>query len=446
MKRIPILLVAVISSLVLVSGSALASARHATASPTNTSAPTITGTAATGATLSATSGAWNGDSPISYAYQWQRCNASGSGCRSINQATNQNYVLSNRDAGSTFRVQVTATNSAGSNQALSGATGSIVGTGAAPDNSTQPDPSGKAEDGQKVAVDPGNWSGQKPITFSYQWQACNAASVCADIAGATGQSFLVTSSQVGSKLRATVTATNAAGKASTSSNLTAAVIAKTTGSPVNTALPLISGSKLVGHTVQASTGVWTGATTGFGYQWSRCNTNGTSCASISGATGQSYGIGTVDAGNALRVSVTATNPTGSTSAISAASAITTTFVLRTNLSATLRAGQEVRVPHGTQFGAAGRFTAKLTGTTLRWTLTFSHLNGRPTVAGLNRGLRGTNGVAFKTLCRNCFSPSHGALTLTASQREAMLRGRTYVNIRTTRNPAGEIRGQINRVA
>ena len=220
MKRIPLLLVALISLLMVVSGSALASARHATASPTNTSAPTISGTAATGATLTATSGAWNGATPISYAYQWQRCNSSGSGCGTISSATNQNYVVSNGDSGRTIRVQVTATNSDGSNQALSAATATIANPGAVPANTKQPDPSGKAEDGQKVTVDPGNWSGQKPITFTYQWQSCNAASVCTDIAGATSQSFTVTSSQVGSKLRATVTATNSAGKASASSNLT----------------------------------------------------------------------------------------------------------------------------------------------------------------------------------------------------------------------------------
>ncbi len=446
MKRIPLLLVALISFLMIVSGSALASARHAAASPTNTSAPTITGTAATGATLSATSGAWNGATPISYAYQWQRCNSSGSSCGTISSATNQNYVVSNGDTGRTIRVQVTASNTDGSNQALSGATGTIVDAGAVPANTKQPDPSGKAEDGQKVTVDPGSWNGQKPIKFSYQWQSCNAASVCTDIAGATTGSFLVTASQVGSKLRAIVTATNAAGKASASSNLTVAVIAKTTGSPVNTTLPVISGSTLVGHTVQSSTGSWTGLTTTFGYQWSRCNTNGTSCANISGATGQSYGIGTVDAGNALRVNVTATDSTGSGSATSAASTVTATFVLRASFTATLRTGQEVPRPHGTHSGAAGHFTAKLTGNTLRWTLTFTQLTGRPTVTGLNRGLRGMNGVAFKTLCRNCYSPSNGTLTLTASQRDALVRGRTYVNIHTKRNSLGEIRGQINRVA
>src|SRR6202040_407743 len=137
--------------------------------------------------------------------------------------------------------------------------------------------------------------------------------------------------------------------------------------------------------------------------------------------GQSYGVGHVDLGAALRVNVTATNSTRSTSALSAASAVGAGLVQRAGFNAVLRSGQEVNRPNRTKSGASGHFAAKLTGKTLRWTLTFSHLNGRPTIAGLNRGVRGTNGAAFKTLCRSCYSPSHGTLTLTSAQLNSMLR-------------------------
>ena len=166
MRRIPFLLFVMTGFLVVVSGSALASAGRSAAGPTNSSAPTIAGTAHTGETLTATSGSWDGATPISYGYQWQRCNSSGSGCGAIGQAKNQNYVLSNGDANRTIRVQVTATNSDGSNQALSAATALITAVGNVPANTKQPDPSGKAQEGQTVTVDEGQWTGQKPITFT----------------------------------------------------------------------------------------------------------------------------------------------------------------------------------------------------------------------------------------------------------------------------------------
>ena len=401
-----------------------------------------------GQTLTASSGAWTGASPIAYAYQWQRCNSAGTNCGSIGKATSQNYVVSKSDVARTIRVEVTATNADGKNQALSAATGAIAELGSAPANTKQPNPSGTATAGQTIKVDDGNWSGSKPITFSYQWQSCTAGSaVCTDIAGMTGPSFTIGTSQIGSTLRATVTATNSAGKGSVFSNLTSAVLALASA-PVNSSLPSISGVRSVGQSLHASTGVWTGgAANTFSYQWSRCNSNGSSCANISGATGQSYGIGQADLRMALRVNVMAKNATGSTMATSAASVIAARAVLVARFDAVLRGSQEVNRPQGMMMTfAAGHFTAKVTGKTLRWTLSYSHLTGRATVAHLNKGLRGMNGVAFKTLCRPCSSPTHGSLTLTASQLDAFLRGRAYVNVHTTRNTRGEIRGQIRRMS
>jgi fibronectin-binding autotransporter adhesin len=395
--------------------------------------------------LTAANGTWSGVTPIAYAYEWQRCSASGSNCGSIAKATSQNYVASKNDVGRTIRVEVTATNADGKSQALSTATGTIADSGTAPANTTQPNPSGTATAGQTIKVDTGIWSGLKPITFTYQWQSCTSANqACKDIAGMTGSSLLIGTSQIGSTLRATVTATNAVGKTSASSNLTAAVLAQASA-PANTTLPAISGTRSVGQTLHASTGLWTGVTTGgFSYQWSRCNSNGNGCASVSGATGQTYGVRLADLHMAIRVNVTAKNSNGSTTATSVASMIGAVFTAKFN--AVLRTGQELRRPQGTTFLSAGHFTAKVTGKTLRWTLTFSHLTGRPTVAHLNKGVRGTNGVAFKSLCYRCISPAHGTLTLTASQLDAMLRGRAYVNVQTKRNTMGEIRGQINRVS
>ena len=145
MRRIPLLLVVMAGALTVISGSALAAAgRTAASPPANSSLPTIGGTAREGQTLTASSGAWAGTTPISYAYQWQRCNSSGSNCGSIGKATSQNYVVSNGDVARTIRVEVTATNADGKNQALSAATAAVAELGSAPANTRQPNPSGTA--------------------------------------------------------------------------------------------------------------------------------------------------------------------------------------------------------------------------------------------------------------------------------------------------------------
>jgi hypothetical protein len=91
--------------------------------PVNTSPPTIGGPSATvGVTLTASKGGWTGAKPITYAYQWLRCDAKGAGCSGIGGATESTYQLKNGDAGHTIRVRVTAKNSDGTATATSAQT------------------------------------------------------------------------------------------------------------------------------------------------------------------------------------------------------------------------------------------------------------------------------------------------------------------------------------
>lgn len=80
--------------------------------PVSTAPPTISGTASTGQTLSASTGSWT-ESPSRYAYQWQRCESTGGACSLISGSTAQTYAVSSADVGKTLRVLVTASNSAG---------------------------------------------------------------------------------------------------------------------------------------------------------------------------------------------------------------------------------------------------------------------------------------------------------------------------------------------
>jgi hypothetical protein len=80
--------------------------------PVNHSAPSISGTATQGQTLTEVHGMWL-PSPTSYAYQWQRCDSAGANCVAITGASAQTYTLTAADVGSTIRVQETASNAAG---------------------------------------------------------------------------------------------------------------------------------------------------------------------------------------------------------------------------------------------------------------------------------------------------------------------------------------------
>jgi hypothetical protein len=93
-----------------------------TSPPSNTSSPTISGPAQVGATLTADPGTWTGKG-VTFSYQWFRCGLLF--CTGISGETAQTHVLTSGDAGSRMLVQVTGTNLAGSNIALSPKTSTV---------------------------------------------------------------------------------------------------------------------------------------------------------------------------------------------------------------------------------------------------------------------------------------------------------------------------------
>jgi hypothetical protein len=91
---------------------------------------------------------------------------------------------------------------------------------------TAPAISGTPQSGQTLTSSTGTWAGTAPLTFSVAWRRCDVnGGGCVPIAGASGASYTLGSDDVGSTLRATVTATNAAGSGSTDSDPTAPVAA-----------------------------------------------------------------------------------------------------------------------------------------------------------------------------------------------------------------------------
>ena len=114
--------------------------------------------------------------------------------------------------------------------------------------------------------------------------------------------------------------------------------------------------------------------------------------------------------------------------------------------ATLSPGKEVPKPTGAKAGAGGLFSAgvtrKATGGTLAWRLTFHGLTGRAIAAHVHMGKPGVAGPIAVALCGPCRSGQRGSAKVNARTVTALLAGRAYVNVHTTKNPGGEIRGQV----
>jgi hypothetical protein len=125
--------------------------------------------------------------------------------------------------------------------------------------------------------------------------------------GATGATDTLTAADVGQSLTVTVTAANGAGSASATSfpGVGPVTAPPSTAPPVNTGLPVISGTAQQGDTLSASPGTWTGDTPmTFTYLWS------------DGTTGATDTLTAADVGTTVSVTVTATNDAGSASATS----------------------------------------------------------------------------------------------------------------------------------
>jgi hypothetical protein len=182
----------------------------AAAAPVTLKRPALSGTARDGEPLSTSDGVWSGTPPISYAYQWRHCDATGAACVDIEGATASAYRLTPADVGSTIRARVTATDAMGSDYRSSLPSDVVVSP--LPLTLRRPALSGTARDGELLSTSDGVWSGTPPISYAYQWRRCDATgAVCVDITGATASAYRLTWADIGYTIRSRVTATDAAG-------------------------------------------------------------------------------------------------------------------------------------------------------------------------------------------------------------------------------------------
>ena len=193
----------------------------------------------------------------------------------------------------------------------------------APTNTAAPAVSGTAQQGRTLSTTTGSWS-NSPASYTYAWDNCDTSgNSCVPIGGATSSTYTLGSGDVGHTMRSVVKAANSAGTGTSQSSATSVIAAAPANGPSNTSVPTISGSAQQGQVLTASNGTWSNGPSSYGYAWQDCDTSGSGCTTISGATASTYTLAASDVGDTIRVVVTASNAAGSGSATSQPTAAVT---------------------------------------------------------------------------------------------------------------------------
>src|SRR3954447_21515942 len=276
--------------------------------PVNVTAPAITGTPREGVALTTSVGSWNPPGS-SYGYVWQRSIDGGSSWTAIVGPTGSTYTPGASDIGAKLRVAVTATNPYGVGSAISAAVGPV--TSGAPVNVSRPVIKGTPRRGQVLTVS-SSWD-PAGTSYTYQWQRSTDALTWTTIG--TASTYTLTTAEREARVRVTVTATNAYGQASATSDPIGPVV---WDPPVNTTAPVITGTTQRTFMLTATAGGWDGLGNAYKYQWQR--DIGSGWAPIGGAISSGYTLAKADEGARVRVLVTATNPDGNVDQASDATA------------------------------------------------------------------------------------------------------------------------------
>ena len=183
-----------------------------------TGSPGIEGSPRTGETLTATTSGIEDDDGMSgavFAYQWIRRDPATAAEADIDGATGTTYTVTTEDEGKALKVRVTFTDDAGNDESLTSfaviASSTVTrGTEAANAPATgAPGINGSPVVGQTLTAttsDIGDDDGISTTVFAYQWLADDA-----DIEGATGSTYTLTSGEQGKAIKVRVSFTDDAG-------------------------------------------------------------------------------------------------------------------------------------------------------------------------------------------------------------------------------------------
>lgn len=283
--------------------------------PTEIDGPTIDDPdlLAQGTVLQGRPGVWGGAQPVDFAYQWRRCSSALTGCIDIPDATGSAYELTKDDVGKRVLFVLTAENVVGVTTVQTAATDVVLPE--PPANTTAPTivTTGTLRDGAKLTVNNGVWSGATPISYTVSWWRCDATgAACVPATDVTGGTYTLTSEDVAHRMRARVTAKNAATEVAVDTAATTSIAAALPSASLRPTVVVLDGKAAVGGRLRGASGTWTGTNPmTLALQWQRCvGTTTAACDDVPGATSNEYVLKSDDVGRRMRLVVRATNAGG----------------------------------------------------------------------------------------------------------------------------------------
>ena len=193
-----------------------------------TGAPSISGVARVGETLTAdTSNIADADglANVSYDYQW--ISNDGSTDSDISGATSSTYTLQDADQGKTIKVQVSFTDDDGNSETLTSAATATVAASANSAATGAPSISGVARVGETLTADTSNIAdadGLANVSYAYQWIS-NDGSADSEITDANGSAYTLQDADQGKTIKVQVSFTDDRGNAETLTSAATATVA-----------------------------------------------------------------------------------------------------------------------------------------------------------------------------------------------------------------------------
>ena len=283
-----------------------------------TGAPTITGTAQVGQTLTAGTTAImdaDGLTTPSYTYQWIRV-ATDNSETNIASATASTYTLVAADLGTTVKVRVSFTDDASNDETLTSNVSVIIARPANTAATGKPGITGTAQVGQTLTATVGTSADVDglpnpfltDVNTSFQWIRVATDNTETNIASATASTYTLVDADLGTTIKVKVGFVDYYDYDETLTSDATAAVAASTNTPA-TGAPTITGTAQVGQTLTAGTTAIMDAdgltNVSYTYQWIRVD--GGTETNISGATASTYTLVAADQGKTIKVRVSFTD-------------------------------------------------------------------------------------------------------------------------------------------